>query len=71
MEIIQKRKNRTVLEEGIEEYILQGIAEEFNPSFKEDFFVGDTDTDINIGYDGVTSESNFFHCPLMMPHESW
>jgi len=56
----RRRKNRTVLEERIEEYILQGIAEEFNPSFNEDFFASETATANNIGYDGVTSESNLF-----------
>jgi len=58
-EIFTKRNiNRTVLEERIEEYILQEIAKEFNPSFNEDFFVSETATEINLGYASVTSESN-------------
>jgi len=58
------KNNRTVLEEKIEEYILQGIAEEFNPSFNEDSFISETSTEINIGYAGVTSQSNLFPFPI-------
>jgi len=59
-----KKTKKTVLGERIEEYILQGIAEEFNPSFNEDFFVSETSTAINIGYADVTSESNLFPFPV-------
>jgi len=64
MIIIPEKTKKTVLGERIEEYILQGIAEEFNPSFNEDFFVSETSTAINIGYADVTSESNLFPFPV-------
>jgi len=63
------KKEKTVLEERIEEYILQGITEEFNPSFNEDF-LSETPTNMNIGYGGVTSES-IFSIAIWWCCESW
>jgi len=60
----KRSSNKTVLDERIEEYILQGIAEEFNPSFNEDFFVSETPTNMNVGYGGETLEADYFPLPV-------
>jgi len=61
----------TVLDERIEEYILQGIAEEFNPIFNEDVIATETLTDINIGNVAVSINSQKLIMPkldrLLMP----
>ena len=61
MLIVNEVKNVAVLEERIEEYILQGITEEFNPTFNEDLVSADaTNTDMNIGDESIISNGNFF-----------
>jgi len=52
----------TVLDERIEEYILQGIAEEFHPTIYEDVIASETLTKINIGNVAVTVEESL--CPF-------
>jgi len=53
----------TVLDERIEEYILQGIAEEFNPTFNEDVIATETLTNINIGNVAVPLEESMHQFP--------
>jgi len=45
------------------EYIWQGIAEEFNPTFNEDLVNHETNTDMNIGDESFHSDENFFPIP--------
>jgi len=69
MLIVNEVKNVAVLEERIEEYILQGITEEFNPTFNEDLVNADaTNTDMNIGDESIISNGNFF--PFLMKQRS-
>jgi len=52
-----------VLDERIEEYVLQGIAEEFNPTFNEDVIATETLTNINIGNVAVPLEESMHQFP--------
>jgi len=53
----------TVLDERIEEYILQGITEEFSPTFNEDVIATETLTNINIGIVEMPLEETMHQFP--------
>ena len=62
----QKKKGiavPTVLDERIEEYILQGIAEEFHPTFNEDVISSETLKHIDVENVAVTMEKSVCQLP--------
>jgi len=62
--ITEKTAVVAAVEERIEEYILQGIAQEFNPTFNENLVnPEETNTDMNIGNESICSDGNFFPLP--------